>query len=83
MQVRSLNEILSLGGVVVTTSHPLAPEEKKLVITSVAKRGLGEGTIVYRVDPGVLGGIKIQGSDWYADFTVISQIKDLARKLKS
>jgi len=63
--------------VVVTSALPLTDEEKTALQKDIVERSEAEPEINFRVDPNLLGGLKIRVDDKLYDYSVSSQLTDL------
>ena len=66
----------------VTSAIALNTDEKKTVEAIITKTVHGSVMFEYTVNPGVLGGVRVQVGDLVLDTTVASQLKKLKTALE-
>jgi F-type H+-transporting ATPase subunit b len=75
-------ESVSGNAVEVTSALPLTPEEQESVRQDVVARLGGSPSMVFRVDPNILGGIVIRVGDKVVDASVAGKLEGLRASLK-
>ncbi len=65
----------------VTSALPLTPEEQEIVRRDIVARLGGSPAVVFRVDPGILGGIIIRVGDKVLDASVAGKLESLRASL--
>ena len=66
----------------VTSALPLTSDEQETVKRDVLARMGGTGTVVFRVDPSILGGLVIRVGDRVVDGSVAGQLEELRQNLR-
>lgn len=66
----------------VTSALPLTSDEQETVKRDVLARMGGTGTVVFRVDPTILGGLVIRVGDRVVDGSVAGQLEELRQNLR-
>jgi F-type H+-transporting ATPase subunit b len=70
------------GAAEVTSALPLTAEEQEIVKRDVlSKVGGSGGTITFRVDPAILGGLVLRVGDQVVDSSVAGQLQELSQSL--
>lgn len=78
-----LKDVEANGGAAeVTSALPLTPDEQEIVKRDVlSKVGGSGGTITFRVDPAILGGLVLRVGDQVVDSSVAGQLQGLSQSL--
>lgn len=66
----------------VTSALPLTPEEQETVKRDVLANVGGAGTVTFRVDPTILGGLVVRVGDRLVDGSVAGQLQNLRQNLQ-
>jgi len=69
------------SSVEVTSALPLTPDEQQAVRNDIVARLGGSPSVVFRVDPGILGGIVIRVGDKVVDASVAGRLEGLRASL--
>jgi F-type H+-transporting ATPase subunit b len=75
-------ENVSGNSVEVTSALPLTPQEQDAVRSDIVGRLGGSPTVVFRVDPNILGGIVIRVGDKVVDASVAGRLEGLRTSLR-
>jgi F-type H+-transporting ATPase subunit b len=66
----------------VTSALPLTPEEQETVKRDVLAKVGGAGTVTFRVDPTILGGLVVRVGDRLVDGSVAGQLQNLRQNMQ-
>ncbi|RPI31315.1 MAG: ATP synthase F0 subunit B [Chloroflexota bacterium] len=82
-QVQVLEGAPTMAGVSaeVTSALPLTAEEKEMVRSEVLTRMGGQGTVTFRVDPGILGGLIVRVREKVWDASLNGQLENLRQTI--
>lgn len=75
-------QTLSGASAEVTSALPLTPEEQETVKRDVLANVGGAGTVTFRVDPTILGGLVVRVGDRLVDGSVAGQLQNLRQNLQ-
>jgi F-type H+-transporting ATPase subunit b len=75
-------EAVSGSAAEVTSALPLSPEEQETVRRDIVSRLGGSPAVVFRVDPGILGGVVVRVGDKVVDASVAGRLEGLRANLR-